>query len=188
MPLVDGTSPLIHQCLFLLWMNRFHTWLPTRLNNPREKDILLVSKATFISALSTTYPSTQLRTGYSTSIKSYIHFCLIHNLPLNPTPQNLAHYIAYVSQYINSAPQYLSGIRHFLLEFFPDFNDNRSSTLVQATIRGSKKVWCNVSIPAMLELIPRHSGLQTSDLGPFGLWTSAPNALDSSTQVVHEAM
>src|SRR6266550_5154130 len=54
--------------------------------------------------------------GYSTGVKSYVRFCLIHNLPLNPTPQNLARYIAYVSQYINSAPQYLSGIRHFLLE------------------------------------------------------------------------
>ena len=47
---------------------------------------------------------------------------------------------------------------------------------------------CNVSIPAMLESIPRHSGLRTSDLGPFGLRTSAPNASDSSTRVVHEAM
>ena len=81
--------------------------------------------------------------GYSTGVKSYVCFCLIHNLPLNLTPQNLARYIAYVSQYINSAPQYLSGIRHFLLEFFPDFDDNRSNPLVQAAIRGSKKVRAN---------------------------------------------
>jgi len=96
--------------------------------------------------------------GYTTGIKSYIRFCMIHNLPLNPTPQNLARYIAYVSQYINSGPQYLSGIRHFLLEFFPDFDDNRSSTLVQATIRGSKKVRGN---PIHRKLPLRTSHLQT---------------------------
>ena len=84
-----------------------------------------------------------MKKGYSTGVKSYIHFCVIHNLPLNPTPQNLTCYIAYVLQYINSAPQYLSGIQHFLIEFFPNFDDNHSSTLVQATIRGSKKVQAN---------------------------------------------
>ncbi|KIL54301.1 hypothetical protein M378DRAFT_188756 [Amanita muscaria Koide BX008] len=96
--------------------------------------------------------------GYSTSIKSYIRFCLIHDLPLDPTPQNLARYIAYVSQYINSAPQYLSGIRHFLREFFPNFDDNRSSTLVQAAIRGSRKVRAN---PIRRKLPLRTSHLQT---------------------------
>ena len=98
------------------------------------------------------------RKGYSTGVKSYIRFCLIHNLPLNPTPQNLARYIAYVSQYINSAPQYLSGIRHFLLEFFSDFDDNRSTPLVQATIRGLKKIQAN---PIRRKLPLRTSHLQT---------------------------
>ena len=111
-----------------------------------------------VSHLTTNAIEQSTRKGYSTSIKSYIRFCLIHNLPLNPTPQNLARYIAYVSQYINSAPQYLSGIRHFLLEFFPDFDDNRSSTLVQATIRGSKKVRAN---PIRRKLPLRTSHLQT---------------------------
>ena len=108
--------------------------------------------------------------GYSTGVKSYIRFCLIHNLPLNPTPQNLAGYIAYVSQYINSAPQYLSGIRHFLLEFFPDFDDNRSNPLVQATIRGSKKVRANP--------IRRKLPLRTSHLQTFLVLAEHSNAFD----------
>ena len=109
--------------------------------------------------------------GYSTSIKSYIHFCMIHNLPLNPTPQNLACYIAYVSQYINSGPQYLSGICHFLLEFFPNFDNNCSSTLVQATIRGSKKVWDN----------PIHQKLPlwTSHLQTFHNLAKSSNSYDN---------
>ena len=93
-----------------------------------------------VSHLTTHAIEQSTKKGYATSIKSYIRFCLIHNLPLNPTPQNLACYIAYVSQYINSGSQYLSGIHHFLLEIFLNFDDNRSSTLVQAAIRGSKKV------------------------------------------------
>ena len=81
--------------------------------------------------------------GYSTGARDYIHFCLRHHIPLDPTPQTLARYIAYTSLAIASGPKYLTGARHFLHDLYPSFDVNRSSPLVQATIRGSKKVRAN---------------------------------------------
>ena len=78
--------------------------------------------------------------GYSTGARDYVRFCYLHDLPLDPTPQTLSRYIAFTSLSIASGPKYLSGARHFLHNFFPNFDDNCASPLVQATIRGSKKV------------------------------------------------
>ncbi|KAF8811953.1 hypothetical protein BYT27DRAFT_7221270 [Phlegmacium glaucopus] len=78
--------------------------------------------------------------GYTTGARDYLHFCRIHDIPLNPTPETLSRYIAFTSLNIASGPKYLTGARHFLLSLYPDFNINRSNPLVQATIRGSKKV------------------------------------------------
>jgi hypothetical protein len=60
--------------------------------------------------------------GYATGTRDYIHFCLSHNLALDPTPQTLARYIAYTSKFIASGPKYLMGIRHFLKDLYPDFD------------------------------------------------------------------
>lgn len=78
--------------------------------------------------------------GYSTGARHYLRFCRLHHLPMDPTPQTLASYIAYTSLSISSGPKYLTGVRHFLHDLHPDFDTNRASPLVQATIRGSKKV------------------------------------------------
>jgi hypothetical protein len=78
--------------------------------------------------------------NYRTGARDYIQFCVKHSLPLNPTPQTLSRYISYTSQFITSGPKYLSGARHFLCDLYPDFDDNRSSPLVQATIAGSRKI------------------------------------------------
>ncbi|KAF8802616.1 hypothetical protein BYT27DRAFT_7055022, partial [Phlegmacium glaucopus] len=78
--------------------------------------------------------------GYTTGARDYLHFCRIHDIPLNPTPETLSRYIAFTSLNIASGPKYLTGARHFLLSLYPDFDINRSNPLVQATIRGSKKV------------------------------------------------
>jgi hypothetical protein len=78
--------------------------------------------------------------GYATGARDYIRFCLSHSLPIDPTPKTLARYIAYTSRFISSGPHYLSGARHFLSVIYPDFDANRAHPLVQATIRGSRKV------------------------------------------------
>lgn len=80
------------------------------------------------------------RQGYLTGAKDYVLFCIRHNLPLDPTPQTIARYVAYTSQFINSAPKYLTGVRHFLGGFYPDFDKNRQSTVVRSAIRGAEKL------------------------------------------------
>ena len=57
--------------------------------------------------------------NYATGARDYISFCTAHNLSLDPTPTTLSRYIAYTSQFISSAPKYLSGARHFLAEVYP---------------------------------------------------------------------
>ena len=78
--------------------------------------------------------------GYSTGARDYVRFCLLHHLPLDPTPLTLSRYIAFTSISIASRPKYLTGARHFLQDLYPEFDNNRASPQVQATIRGSKKV------------------------------------------------
>ncbi|KAG5730697.1 hypothetical protein E4T56_gene4054 [Termitomyces sp. T112] len=78
--------------------------------------------------------------GYVTGACDYVKFCIKHNIPLDPTPQTLARFIAYTSRFIASGPKYLTGLRHFIRDFYPNFDNNRAHPIVQATIRGSKKV------------------------------------------------
>lgn len=95
--------------------------------------------------------------GYATGVRDYINFCIIHSLPLDPTPSTLSRYIAYTSQFIASGPKYLTGVRHFLRDIYPDFDTNRSNVLVTSTIRGSKKVRAD---PILRKLPLRTSHLQ----------------------------
>jgi hypothetical protein len=78
-------------------------------------------------------------------------------LPLDPTPLTLARYIAYTSQYIASGPSYLTGVRYYLRDFFPNFDSTRNHPLVKSTIRGSKKVRAD---PVRRKLPLRTSHLQ----------------------------
>ena len=78
--------------------------------------------------------------GYTTGARDYLNFCTIHSLSIDPTPQTLARYISYTSQFIASGPKYLTGARHFLSTLYPNFDSNRSHPLVLSVIRGSKKV------------------------------------------------
>ncbi|KAJ3752944.1 hypothetical protein EV360DRAFT_54308, partial [Lentinula raphanica] len=78
--------------------------------------------------------------NYTTGAKDYIRFCTSHNLDLNSTSFTLSRYIAYTSRHIASGPKYLSGARHFLKQLYPHFDESHAHPLVQATIRGCKKV------------------------------------------------
>lgn len=78
--------------------------------------------------------------NYATGARDYINFCILHSLPLDPTPTTLSRYIAYSSLFIASGPKYLTGVRHFLRDIYPEFDANRAHALVKTTIRGAKKV------------------------------------------------
>jgi len=78
--------------------------------------------------------------SYAKGACDYLRFCIIHALPLDPTPENLSRYIAYTSQFIASGPKYLTGVRHFLNDLYPEFDTNRAHPLVKSAICGSKKV------------------------------------------------
>jgi hypothetical protein len=110
--------------------------------NPRHArppmDLSLLDKRTEYLQVHSIETSTAK--NYRTGARDYIRFCTGHSLPLDPTPQTLSRYISYTSQFIASGPKYLSGARHFLRDLYPDFDDNRSSPLVQATIAGSRKL------------------------------------------------
>ena len=62
--------------------------------------------------------------AYTIGAKDYIQFCLHYSLPLTPTPETLSRYIAYTSLSITSGPKYLTGARHFLIDLYPDFDNN----------------------------------------------------------------
>src|SRR5882757_8294990 len=96
--------------------------------------------------------------GYATGARDYLRFCLTHSLPIDPTPQTLARYIAYTSQFIASGPKYLTGVRHFLNDLYPDFDSSRNHPLVTSAIRGSKKIRADPvrrKLPLRLEHLTR---------------------------------
>jgi hypothetical protein len=93
--------------------------------------------------------------GYATGARDYVNFCLSHGIALDPTPNTLARYIAFTSRFIASGPKYLTGVRHFLKDLYPDFDVHRSDPLVKATIRGSKKIRAD-PVKRKLPLRPSH--------------------------------
>jgi hypothetical protein len=76
---------------------------------------------------------------YTSATNSYLAFCELHNLPLDPTPETLSYYITFQSAQINpkSVQSYLSGICNNLEPFFPDIRSNRASALVKRTLKGA---------------------------------------------------
>jgi hypothetical protein len=62
------------------------------------------------------------RKGYTIGARDYIDFGSKRSLPLDPTPQTLYLYIAYTSQFIASAPKYLTGTRHFRIGLLNELN------------------------------------------------------------------
>jgi hypothetical protein len=81
-------------------------------------------------------------TTYASALRSYTDFCLLHDLPRDPTPHTLALYVAYTSHYINprSVDSYLSGICNTLEPFYPYVRQSRKHPLVVKALRGAKKI------------------------------------------------
>jgi hypothetical protein len=78
---------------------------------------------------------------YSSAANSYLTFCKLHLLPVDPTPETLSYYITFQSTHINpkSVESYLSGICSTLEPFFPDVRSNRATALVKRTLKGARR-------------------------------------------------
>jgi len=78
-------------------------------------------------------------TTYTSATNSYLAFCKLHNLAIDPTPETLSYYITFQSSHINpkSVASYLAGICNNLEPFFPDIRCNRASALVKRTLKGA---------------------------------------------------
>ena len=76
---------------------------------------------------------------YTSATNSYLTFCRLHNMPIDPTPETLSYYITFQSSHINpkSVESYLSGICNNLEPFFPEIRANRASALVKRTLKGA---------------------------------------------------
>ena len=80
--------------------------------------------------------------NYSSALTSYLTFVRIHNLPAEPTEDNLSFFVVYMSHHINprSVATYLSGITQQLEPYYLNVRSARNSTLVQHTLQGCLKL------------------------------------------------
>ena len=78
---------------------------------------------------------------YSSALNSYVTFCDLHHLAIDPTPDTLSLFVTFMSAHINprSVDNYLSGISSVLEEFYPHVRQNRRLRLVSRTLRGAKR-------------------------------------------------
>ena len=78
---------------------------------------------------------------YSSATNSYLAFCKLHHLPVDPTPETLSYYVTFQSAHINpkSVESYLSSICSCLEPFFPDIRPNRATALVKRTLKGARR-------------------------------------------------
>jgi hypothetical protein len=76
--------------------------------------------------------------AYTSALNSYLTFCNLHHLPVDPIPDTLSFYVVFLSSHINpkSVNSYLSGICRQLEPFFPDVRQNRKTVLVSRTMSG----------------------------------------------------
>lgn len=80
--------------------------------------------------------------SYDSHFTSYISFCNLHNLPIIPSTNTLAQYIAFMSQHIapKSLDTYLSGISFRLRPFFPNIMEICNSNYICSIMKGMKRI------------------------------------------------
>jgi hypothetical protein len=85
------------------------------------------------------------RRSYSSALNSYIAFCDLHNLPLDPTPDTLSFYTAFMCSHIEprSVRNYLSGVCSALETVFPNVREHRRHILVTRTLQGGLRLFSN---------------------------------------------
>jgi len=80
--------------------------------------------------------------NYESALNSYLNFVKLHDLPVNPTPDNLSFFTVFMSHHIkpSSVDTYLSGICQQLEPYFPNVRETRKSILVHRTLEGCKRL------------------------------------------------
>jgi hypothetical protein len=75
---------------------------------------------------------------YTSALNSYLTFCKLHSLPVDPTPDTLSFFVVFLSSHIKpkSVNSYLSGICRQLEPFYPEIRQHRKSLLVSRTVAG----------------------------------------------------
>src|ERR1700678_4794957 len=83
--------------------------------------------------------------AYTSALNSYLTFCNLHNLPVDPTPDTLSFYVVFLSSHIDpkSVNSYLSAICRQLEPFFPEIRRNRNSVLISRTMTGCMRRFGN---------------------------------------------
>jgi hypothetical protein len=78
--------------------------------------------------------------SYTFALNSYLTFCKVHALNIEPTPETLSYYITFQSSFISpsSVDSYLSGICSQLEPFFPSVCANHASQLITCTLKGAQ--------------------------------------------------
>jgi hypothetical protein len=81
--------------------------------------------------------------AYSSHLNSYLTFCNLHHLPIDPTPDTLSYFVTFMSHHIQprSVDAYLSGIVNQLEPHFPHVRQSRHSPLVKRTVQGALRLF-----------------------------------------------
>jgi len=79
---------------------------------------------------------------YNSHLQSYLSFCKLHSLPLDPTPDTLSFYVVFMSHHIKpiSIMQYLSSIVNSLELNFPNVRNNCQSILITCMLASMRKL------------------------------------------------
>jgi hypothetical protein len=114
-----------------------HARLATRMHR-------LVSRSALCEHAITLGHSIELSTmhAYNSHLQSYLSFCKIHDIPIEPTPDTLSFFVIFVSHYIkpSSVATYLSGICNCLKPHFPDVCSVRNSPVITRSLTRMKKL------------------------------------------------
>src|SRR5258705_10463265 len=79
--------------------------------------------------------------NYSSALNSYLTFCRLHDIDIEPTQRTLALFVTFQSAHINpkSVDTYLSGIANQLESHFPEVRTARKSALVSRALQGAMR-------------------------------------------------
>lgn len=80
---------------------------------------------------------------YTSALNSYINFCTMHGLSIEPTEDTLSFFVIYMCHHIDpkSVDSYLSGICNQLESTYPNVRAIRKSPLVKNTLKGGKRLF-----------------------------------------------